>query len=559
MRLTGFGIANYRSFDAEGAFIRDIGKINVLIGRNNSGKSNVLRFLQWLAEALDNPRPPSEDRVNRHKMGSEATRLGLSVVLDDEIPAEELRKSYGTDKPTLDFWVDIRGKKVIHGDCLRKLSGWGLERLEAATNRPEYPGGGSGRDLFELVSNRVAAKARMDLAQMLKGLICVPAIREVRKGDEGQKEVLDPSGLNLIGRLRSMQHPLVGKEAEQERFARIQEWIRELLGVSKLTIEIPADEYDIYLRMYGNRLPLASFGTGVHELVIICTALAIYEERVVCIEEPEIHFHPGLLRRFMRFLTHTSNRYFIATHSNVLLDADVPINVYHVSHDGNASSVKKADTSEHGRSVLRDLGLKASDLLQTNGIIWVEGPTDRIYINKWLELFGSEFVEGIDYSIMFYGGACLANLTAVDCGPAEDLIELLRINGNAIVVIDRDAAPGEAPLREYKDRILREIGEDKCWITQGREIENYLPAGLITRFLKSKTPDHSGEVTFQPDEKIDDCLERAWPAKPLKYGLDKKRYSKGLCEIMTAEDLDCLDLKNWLGRILEAIRRWSRG
>ena len=32
--------------------------------------------------------------------------------------------------------------------------------------------------------------------------------------------------------------------------------------------------------------------------------------------------------------------------------------------------------------VLDDLGAKASDIFQSNGIIWVEGPSDRIYIKK---------------------------------------------------------------------------------------------------------------------------------------------------------------------------------
>lgn len=32
--------------------------------------------------------------------------------------------------------------------------------------------------------------------------------------------------------------------------------------------------------------------------------------------------------------------------------------------------------------LLDDLGFKASDLLQSNCVIWVEGPSDRIYIKK---------------------------------------------------------------------------------------------------------------------------------------------------------------------------------
>ncbi len=33
-------------------------------------------------------------------------------------------------------------------------------------------------------------------------------------------------------------------------------------------------------------------------------------------------------------------------------------------------------------SILSDIGFKASDILQANGVIWVEGPSDRIYINR---------------------------------------------------------------------------------------------------------------------------------------------------------------------------------
>jgi predicted ATP-dependent endonuclease of OLD family len=50
MELKGFGIKNYRSFDENGVFIDSIKKINIFIGKNNSGKSNVLRFLKKAQE-----------------------------------------------------------------------------------------------------------------------------------------------------------------------------------------------------------------------------------------------------------------------------------------------------------------------------------------------------------------------------------------------------------------------------------------------------------------------------------------------------------------------------
>lgn len=105
----------------------------------------------------------------------------------------------------------------------------------------------------------------------------------------------------------------------------------------------------------------------------------MHEDHVVCIEEPEIHLHPELLRQFVKFLATTKNRYFIATHSNVLLDADETTAIYHIRHDGVSTRINKSRTNTHTRQILRDLCYHASDLLQTNGIIWVEGPSDRLY------------------------------------------------------------------------------------------------------------------------------------------------------------------------------------
>jgi predicted ATP-dependent endonuclease of OLD family len=356
-----------------------------------------------------------------------------------------------------------------------------------------------------------------------------------------------------------MQHPVFGNESEQKAFYRIQALIRDLLDVPDLLVEIPSEQDDIYLTIYGNRLPLASFGTGVHELVIICSTLALHENRVVCIEEPEIHLHPGLLRKFLRFLNTTTNTYFIATHSNVLLDSDEIASVYHVQHDGQCSRVTRSLTTEQSRSVLRDLGYRASDLLQTNGIIWVEGPSDRIYINRWLELSDSKFIEGIRYSIMFYGGACLANLSVTEGAPTEDFIELLRVNSHVVVVIDRDGDSAAEKLKEYKQRILTEAGANKCWITAGREIENYLTPTLLQRYLKSRYQDRVGTLEFHPDDRLDDCIKSAVDGPSFTYSSDKKGYARQICMMMSTEDLDSLDLRSWLKKVHDAIAAWNQG
>ena len=46
MLIEAFGLGGYRSFGNEGVRIGPFEKVNLIIGRNNSGKSNVVTFLR---------------------------------------------------------------------------------------------------------------------------------------------------------------------------------------------------------------------------------------------------------------------------------------------------------------------------------------------------------------------------------------------------------------------------------------------------------------------------------------------------------------------------------
>jgi predicted ATP-dependent endonuclease of OLD family len=139
-------------------------------------------------------------------------------------------------------------------------------------------------------------------------------------------------------------------------------------------------------------------------------------------------------------------------------------------------------SSNNLTSILDNLGCKGSDLLQANGIIWVEGPSDRIYINYWLQKIfpNSNFVEGQHYSIMFYGGKLLSHLTGnqyeYDEGLVEEFIQLPKINQKMAIIIDSDKNSENAEIRETKIRIKNEFEKNHAfvWVTSGREIENYL-------------------------------------------------------------------------------------
>src|SRR5262249_52750116 len=133
--------------------------------------------------------------------------------------------------------------------------------------------------------------------------------------------------------------------------------------------------------------------------------------------------------------------------------------------------------------ILDDLDIRASDILQSNGIIWVEGPSDRIFFNKWIELWSdNKFREGAHYQCLIYGGKLLKHLRGDDPEAEAEAVSVLRLNRNATIVIDSDRASETDGLNATKQRILAEFAKSNllAWVTAGREVENYIPTALLT-------------------------------------------------------------------------------
>ena len=178
---------------------------------------------------------------------------------------------------------------------------------------------------------------------------------------------------------------------------------------------------------------------------------------VFLIEELENNLHPSLLRRLLSYISKKTRKdncvFFIATHSSVAIDmfsGDKDAQIIHVTHDSKSSNIGVVDTHLDGIAILNDIGVRASDLLQANGIIWVEGPSDVIYIEKWLEMYCKEnkkaiLNRGLEYDFQMYGGAILDSLYLIKSGlnskkeEQKKLVSMLSFSRNAFVVIDSDA------------------------------------------------------------------------------------------------------------------------
>ncbi|MGB3309555.1 MAG: AAA family ATPase [Nodosilinea sp.] len=197
-------------------------------------------------------------------------------------------------------------------------------------------------------------------------------------------------------------------------------------------------------------------------LLVYLNLIPIVEKKklsdyVFSVEELENNLHPSLLRRLLAYMSDKAKKdnciFFMATHSSVAIDmfsSDVDAQIIHVTHDSKSSNVEVITGHLASIAILEDLGVRASDLLQANGVVWVEGPSDVVYIEKWLEMYCKEnqkpsLDRGVQYEFQMFGGALLDSLCLIKNGSSSEgeeykkLVSMLSFSRNAFVVIDSDA------------------------------------------------------------------------------------------------------------------------
>lgn len=70
----------------------------------------------------------------------------------------------------------------------------------------------------------------------------------------------------------------------------------------------------------------------------------------------------------------------------------------------------------------------------------------------------------------------------------NDLINILKTNRHAAIVMDSDKKTKSARINATKRRIRDEFFaiDSFCWITEGREIENYLSEQVVSQAYDKK-------------------------------------------------------------------------
>lgn len=497
--------------------VAPLGRVNFLVGRNNHGKSTVLLAARrWAEHAVSRQQDTTSETLFPAPRSQLARWIGPDVSLEQLIQQGKLVE---IDDDRLGLWLPgIRGSlngsqaASIVRQVLRTL---GTPQLKGTT--PPLP------------TNQVL----------------IPAFRRIRSAGEQSQTREKPdlaSGEGLIEQLGAWLSPANPGTDEyrqsRRRASKLREFMRDVLEDREADLEVAHTQRDLHVRLAqaGDMLDINQLGDGIKQVLMIAAACIYYDDHLVLLEEPEIHLHAGLQRKLMRFLANqTENQYIVATHSAHILDLP-GARIFHVTHDGSGTTVSAAVRASEVSRVCQDLGYMASDLLQANYTIWVEGPSDRLYWRRWLELVDDDLVEGVHYTIMAYGGYLIDGVHLRDEPDpevvADDLVQLLRLGRQCTVIADSDKADESAPLRESIQRLREEADSPGSghllvceWVST---VENLLPRDLFRSVVKDK---HS-----RAGKRLQVAAHT--PFSPPFHGMAAGSYSKVQIARRVAEQLD---------------------
>ena len=389
--------------------------ISIIIGRNNSGKSHLLD----LVEALCSGQFYGQGRQYRWKGTLDETSLRQHF--GEQTSGGELGGNH---------WQS-HGRHFVGGRVTWETDEEG-NVTDLTLSKPD-PEVSSARlaTLRQVVRNPANPLLKKTFRRLL-------ADRDIATEPSSKTLLLAPDGRgasNVVRRYITTSNEQFSRDIIQRDLLNA---LNEIFGLDGQFTEIQTKEHDdngtasttdnhweVYLgEAQKGLVRLSQSGSGLKTVLLVLLNLLVIPDVeskekssfVFAFEELENNLHPALLRRLFRYLENYAIQkqatIFLTTHSSTALDffgTSEHAQIIRVSHDGKSAHATRISAHFDRLGVVSELGARPSDLLQANGIVWVEGPSDRVYLNRWIELYSDGGLrEGLDYQCAFYGGALLA-------------------------------------------------------------------------------------------------------------------------------------------------------
>lgn len=378
--LKSLKVANYKNIGSSFIGFDRIEKFNILIGRNNIGKSTLLSILNQIGSISVSE--PYEKKITMD--------IEFSIFLDS-VPEYifSSNTSNGDVGNFFEYGETLVGKKLIY-EFSRIDNDFHIKYIDSFLYQPYGE-----TKLNATADHLLSSLGKFSLSQFVSQykIIKLDADRNLLPEIESTSLKIDTDGVGATNLIRTYLHnseydfKVVEKEIldalnkivlPDEHFDRIM--CQEIISDADI-------KWEIHLVNENGRIPLSSSGSGLRTILLVLIKLFLESSKsqrnIFIFEELENNIHPTIQRNLFNYLYDWANEkndiFFITTHSNIPINmfGNMPsISITHLKKDKNTNELitENAFSFSSNCDILNDLGIKASDILQSNAIIWVEGP-----------------------------------------------------------------------------------------------------------------------------------------------------------------------------------------
>ena len=487
----------------EQTVLADLGKINVICGRNNSGKTTLLNAIASHNEQSVGIALTENDATRFAQWFSSGTIFGQvsnnTVVLSaGGLSIQDMAKQLFLSRQ---YW--FLGQYEEFAVAFQEL--WKRRR-----QTQQYA-----------LDTRRLQNSYQALFPKPQARVLIPPKRNVELVAQIAYPIkVEPHGTGLLNALfhYKNQDP---DSPERQLYDEILNKFVEITGGYTFDIITGRPTLQSVLRFanpWGKTANAEECGLGMQDLLLILYFSLQRESSFLLIEEPESHLHPEMQRKLLQFFYDTAGKqFFLTTHSSIFLDGAYIDRVFFTTY---SSKVIVRDETNRAL-ILSDLGYQVTDNLVSDLIILVEGPTDVQILETFLQKMGILN----KFAIKFWplGGDIMAQLD----------LSVFKEAYNIIALIDADP----------KSRTIREKFIEKCESSQipvhrltRYAIENYFSLNALKSIFKGQI---SNAVTkLEPNRSIEKQL-----------GFSVKSQSRRIAREMDMEDIRDTDLYEFLMQV----------
>ena len=402
MRVRNLRVRNFTSLlDID---LSDLPALVVFIGKNSSGKSNLINALDLLFETFGAQLSQDLGDIesyyhlfpNHSPSVSQPAEIAATLILTAEEWARLLDVDQVTGKSLEREEVYIE-KRLLHDNGMVQ---WNTHTIEI---------GG-----WEVVKN---GETESDILQMeFENLLTDPSISisteiEIVLDDllmnlamlfESAFEVVYTTESTRDWVNRFLERPTIVADAHvgslwelsQSRGNQRQQWTRvaqqfeEIAPNGQRPVGVASS---IQMEEGTLSIPIGMTGEGSQAVLRLIDQLD-RGPGVMAIEEPETHLHPALIKQVGQHLTKVTDsgkQLFVCTHSPFLIEQSSLDSFFVVKKQGSETQISSMRDISDLRTLLLDIGMRPSDVLFSDAILLVEGLSDEIFLNQLSNKIGA--------------------------------------------------------------------------------------------------------------------------------------------------------------------------